>query len=519
MSFTQPPLHLDASDDDLVSRMATEQRRIAAALAPYDPTTATYAWFDTLRAIEEVINLPTIDWQSDPPENQLYGFPIRILATDPRPLVWAKQALGRRFSDTFANRFIQLMVQTAAVANALRLHGLHDLAGRFDTLGDAIGYFQSRRRHLVALLHLLPQACRGVKTVSPTEALVNFLPLVEMHGLQLMGAHQARLVQHARTGLDLPACTGPDLDMLDDLFLEPERSRIIEMEPTEAGLAMLRNREALEPDRLFSAAELRNDLVCIEAAYAEFNLGDTAFGPAAALIRALSTRFVERDFWVVISPTDLARLGDELSLPTALRSALVHGGATYFEAMSTYAPLVLVDGVYRSTVTLLSRFAYWWRAQTLDRIKRFQIRAGFMFEETVKAELEAQGFQCRNITRINHREFDVVTVRGSTIWNVQCKNNFTSLDRIDTDPGRFARYNKGLVRAYGRALTKERSREQLLKSHLNLDAIEHVVVSRFPVLTDDPMIVPFNHLSGFSRLADRIEKDGAEVVLPRSGGG
>ena len=511
MSFPHPPFHL-ASDADLVSRMAREERCIAAALAPYDPNTATYAWFDTLRAIEEVINLPTVDWDGDPLEHKLYDFPIRVLSSDPRPLAWAKQVLGRRFSETFANRFIQLMVQSAAVAHALRIHGLDDLAARFDTLGQAIGYFQSRRRHFVALLHLLPKTCRGAEPVRPLEALVDFLPLVEMHGLQLMGEHQARLFQHARDKLDLPAGAEPDLDMLDDLFLEPERSRITEMTPTEAGLAMLRNHEALKPDRLFSAAELRNDLVSIEAAYAEFNIGDTAFAPAATLVRALSTRFVERDFWVVISPTDLAGLGDELSLPTALRSALIHSGATYFEAMSTYAPLVLVDGVYRSTVTLLSRFAYWWRAQTLDRIKRFQIRAGFMFEETVKAELEAQGFQCRNITRINHREFDVVTVRGSTIWNVQCKNNFTSLERIDTDPSRFARYNKGLVGAYGRALTKERSREQLLRTRLNLDAIEHVVVSRFPVLTDDLRIVPFNRLSGFSRLADRIEKEGAKVV-------
>lgn len=135
MFFPQPTLHLDASDADLVSRMAREERCIAAALAPYDPNTATYAWFDTLRAIEEVINLPTVDWNGDHLKHELYDLPIRDLSSDPRPLAWAKQLLGRRFSDTFTNRFIQLMVQSAAVSDALRIHGLDDLAARFDTLG------------------------------------------------------------------------------------------------------------------------------------------------------------------------------------------------------------------------------------------------------------------------------------------------------------------------------------------------------------------------------------------------
>ena len=499
------PLHIHASDDVLIARIADHESRIAAVLAPYDPRSATLAWFETLRAVEELINLPTADWGGDPFENRLYAHSPIWLLLEPRRLEQVRQHLTRRFSETFANRFAKLMLQCAAIAGAFQSHGLADVAAHLATVGQAIDYFQSRRRHLVGLLHTLPTACTGRVPVAQLDTLNIFLPVVEMDALQLMGAHNARLTQHAYGKLNISVDAAPELDMLDAFHLEPERSRITEMVLTDKGRAILKQRETLPPGWLFSGAELRNDLVLIEAAYAEFNLEETAFGPAATLVRALSTRFVDRDFWIEIKPAELARLCDELAVPNALRAALIHTGASYFQALSTYAPLILVRGTYRSTVTLLSRFAYWWRARTLDRIKRFQIRAGFLFERTVSAELKAQGFKLENITRINHREFDVVTTRGGTIWNIQCKNNFTDLDRVDTDAVRFARYNKGLVRAYERALEKERAREGLLKSKLALERIEHVVVSRFPVLTTNRRIIPFNRLAAFAGLADTIE--------------
>lgn len=57
-----------------------------------------------------------------------------------------------RFSETFANRFANLMIQAAAVAVAFASHG-HSASREFSTVGEVIGYLQSRRRHLVALFH------------------------------------------------------------------------------------------------------------------------------------------------------------------------------------------------------------------------------------------------------------------------------------------------------------------------------------------------------------------------------
>lgn len=62
---------------------------------------------------------------------------------------------------------------------------------------------------------------------------------------------------------------------------------------------------------------------------------------------------------------------------------------------------------------------------------------------------------------------------------------------IEKNPGRYARLNRTMVGAYRRAIAKEVGREHLLKGKLKLNVAHHYVVSRFPVLTDDPAIIPF----------------------------
>lgn len=503
MSRNPPSLLTDLTADELCQRLAEHERVIAQTLAPYDPVTATMAWFDTLRGIEECINFIHVDWEDDE-EQLLFGLPVLNAMSRPGHLAAVRSMLVGRFSETFANRFIQLVVQGASIAMAFDHHGITAVPAGFANVGSMIGYLASRRRHFVAMLHALPLFCRGTRRIAPLHALNDFLPTIELQGLSLVGAEQALLINAARERLKLDRARRLTLPMLDTMFLEPERSRITEVTMTDEGLAMLVLREPLAPDRLFSAAELRNDILAMEATYAEFDLAGTEFAAAATFMRRISRDFVDRDFWIAISPRDLERLSAEMGLPSALRNALVHSGASYSECLATYAPFVPVDGVYRSTVTLLSRFMYHWRAVTLDGRKRFQIRAGFIFEQAVAKELERQGFALQSITRVNRHEFDVVTVRNGTIWNVQCKNNFLDLGKLERDPARFARYNRNLVLSYARALTKESRREQVLKDRLSLGAIEHMVVSRFPVVSDNPRIVPFSMIDHFANIADRL---------------
>ncbi|MFK5108795.1 hypothetical protein ACI394_30195, partial [Klebsiella pneumoniae] len=70
-------------------------------------------------------------------------------------------------------------------------NGLLEMSQGFLSVGTMIGYFQSRRRHFVSLLHTLPSACRGRQRVDPLDTLNIFVPLIDMQALQIVGAQQA----------------------------------------------------------------------------------------------------------------------------------------------------------------------------------------------------------------------------------------------------------------------------------------------------------------------------------------
>ncbi|MCI5076402.1 hypothetical protein [Oricola sp.] len=78
----------------------------------------------------------------------------------------------------------------------------------------------------------------------------------------------------------------------------------------------------------------------------------------------------------------------------------------------------------------------------------------------------------------------------------------TDLVWVEAQPRRLARYNRNLAIAYERALTKEHDREGVLMAHLGKGAVEHMQVSRFPVVTDNTRIVAFCRIDGFSARAD-----------------
>ncbi|WP_147395266.1 hypothetical protein [Azospirillum cavernae] len=488
----------------LVERIALQERQMVHdCLAPYEPISATYAWLDTLRAIEECINLINVDWDDDEFEEYIYSLPLSLHVELTPQFQAVRQLFIKKFSRNFANRFTNLIRYGVGIATGFDAHGHSEIASYFRTVGSMIIYLQSRRRHFIALLHMIPKACCGNKAVIPYDALLIFLPMIELNGVQLKGAQNALKVKLSRTKLGLPAQESAELAMLDPFFLEPERAPIINM-PITDDVTQWAMRETLSPDRIFSAAELRNDILNIEIAYSEFELAKTEFPSAAGIVRRLSINFVEKDFWIVVSPEDISALFDEFRAPPDLKSAFLSSGVTYLDCLSTYSPFVLINGVYRSTVTLLSRFIYYWRARCLDRQKRYQIRTGFIFEEAVRQEISRQGFVVQDVRRINRREFDVVTVRDGVIWNIQCKNNFTDIDYLEADASRFARFNYRLVRAYESALLKEKNREHLLKEKLALNEVQHMVVSRFPVVSDNPRFVPYSRIKMFGEIANDV---------------
>ena len=106
-----------------------------------------------------------------------------------------------RFGEKFHNRFSNLLIQGMSIGIAFASHGFMDVAEGFRTVGTMIGYFQSRRRHFVGLLHILPTACRGQQVVVPIDTLNIFLPIIELSAVQMIGAQNALLVKLARSRL------------------------------------------------------------------------------------------------------------------------------------------------------------------------------------------------------------------------------------------------------------------------------------------------------------------------------
>jgi hypothetical protein len=51
---------------------------------------------------------------------------------------------------------------------------------------------------------------------------------------------------------------------------------------------------------------------------------------------------------------------------------------------------------------------------------------------------------------------------------------------------------------------KERSREHLLKMKLDVEPVQHMLVSRYPIVTDDSRIGVFSCIAEFAVRADRV---------------
>src|SRR3546814_5355878 len=82
------------------------------------------------------------------------------LAANPQAAVDARNMLTPLFGPDLARRFMITMLRITRANVGLRASGRNLAAGfTLNTVGEAVGYFQSRRRHFVSLLYLIAYAC------------------------------------------------------------------------------------------------------------------------------------------------------------------------------------------------------------------------------------------------------------------------------------------------------------------------------------------------------------------------
>jgi len=487
----------------LQSQISQHSSGVEAVLATYDPNSAVRNWHAAIRAAEEFINIVYFGISNRKALAELKATPLddRILA-NPAIVVGVRASLAQLFGQATAQRFFMTMLQAAALNQAFAQHRI-SVSGKgagLDTVGEAAGYFQSRRRHMVSLLYTMPRACKGTQQFEVLDAFNVLMPQVELGCIPITSMHQkavlAEIFPDFHLTLDSTGARASHwFECLETGFLEPERASVAVLHEFRQSQTPIPSMESVGPDKILSAAELRNNVRTIGAAYEQFGLRDSDFAVVSRLVIAFSRR-CEDDYFIVLKRSTFdAILASQTEMSAAeLEKLFVNQPGSYANNTNAYQPFVQVGEVLHSNVNLLTRFIYSFKNVHLGSRRRFQIHAGFIFEDTVKRDLTAMGYSIANLKRINRKEFDVVATRGDVIYNFQCKNNWVDLSKVEADPELFVRYNRTLVGYYLRALAKEKKREGLLLQHLRLHKIRHFVVSRFPVVTEDPSIIPYNML-------------------------
>jgi Holliday junction resolvase len=486
----------------LKGRIDSSTKKICEFLAPFNVRSAFHTWLQTFRAIEEFINIPLFELNDELLERKIIGYRLDRIDPDVEGLRFIASNLEHRFGSDVTQRFLHTIIQASSIGIAFRNTGHYHAAAGFENIGTAIGYFQSRRRHILALLYTLPTACRGARTVSQLDALNLFLPTLEQHGLALTWLYHQLMLSNVFADYAIiehgdKFRSNHEHQVLDQLFLEPERLGLDEAFRHHADPVLCTSLQEKDPRKVFAAVEISNTIQLLTESYEQFGLSLTEFQPVAALIPELLEYCVD-DYIVEVPARRFSELVNEAHLKPATVAALVNQASdNYVDNTNSMAPFIREEDRYLSTLTLLNRFLYQWKSMCLNRVRQFQIHSGFTFERTVKEALAEQGFTVIDIKRVNRKEFDVIAVLDGIIFNVQCKNNLIDYNQVERFPERIARYNRQLNRYYAKALEKEQQRERLLQDKLRLHEIRHVVVSRFPVATENPLVIPLAQLQEF----------------------
>ncbi|MBZ9772298.1 hypothetical protein [Mesorhizobium sp. CO1-1-8] len=493
----------------IMAQIEAHNGGLLRVLRKYEPGNATRVWHGAIRALEEFINVPLFAIDDNDVVRWLLSVRLDESLLRNPARVWAqvKAALSIHVDGGTVDRICRLMVQLAAIRSGFLMHGQRSFGPgiTLDTVGNAVEYLQSRRRHFVALLYLMPSACQGTEKLVALDTLNVLLPHVEhscttITGLYLQLALIDALPEFTLEVGDAGALGSHWLQTLDAGYLDPERASIMTMNELRRDQITPAELEVIDPRKVFSAAELRNSVKLLSATYEAFGLNDSDFAAMAAVVTSLSRR-CQDDYVIAIGKGRLQALLTSQGAPGEFERLLVNRSASdYAPNTNAFEPFIDVGNAVVSNVNLLSRFLYAFKNIHLGSRRRFQIHAGFIFEDMVKRDVERLGFTITEIKRINRKEFDVVATRHDVIYNLQCKNNWIDLSKVESDRALYVRYNRKLTSYYIRALAKEERREQLLKDRLGLDRIEHRVISRFPVITTDGRIVNYNRISDLAAL-------------------
>ena len=466
-------------------------------ISEYEPKQLYSNWRSIVRSIDEIINIP---FELSNCDEINYFLKLSLNFQKESNLIEierVKDMLECRFEENVAIRFIQLAMNCHAIDGSYKQHGVFNQFGNaldLSTTQNSISYFQSRRYYYVTTLNLIPKIAAGKKTVPYIETLSYLNYTMDSCLVNITTAYYNLLLNHCLPDFEMysdgvSANCNFEYDHLEGFFMEPERLSLIDQIELRPEIVSTPKMLTKAVNKIFSYSEVANAMALFEGAFVKYKIKDNIeFKELSSLLYDLSI-YLKDDYHIALDEDIF------ITISSKYTSFELHFNSDdYFENLNSYSPFQKVDGTYYTTVVLLTRFVYRILSQSLLKNKTFQIHSGFVFEDKVIKVLGLKGFKSTGITRINHKEFDIITIKDNKIFNFQCKNNFIDISRVEYNYKKIGRLNKQLCRYYENALIKEKNREHFITSKLGIRDIEHFVISRYPVITRNERIINFSYL-------------------------
>jgi hypothetical protein len=406
-------------------------------LCEYEPAALYENWFELLRAIEELGNIP-MELDS--------FFDYMMLPFDVSDTAFkdTQEEISKKYSPKVSERFSKLFMMCTQL--------------NVSTVSEAVEYFQARRVHLAATLLLIPHLCKGTKKIAFTE----LLSTIENNLVNLPAAY-FNLISD-----------GSDHSDLQDLFVQT------------IWMALRDNGEFSEPDyydgeyqkipagKVHSYVNIENTLLQFRTAYEKYAISDSIIYQQLQILIQELKKYCEDDYTIIVPETAFNIIGKDL-MPF-----LVLTNTAYYNVINSSAAFVMMNGYAQTSVTLLTAFVNQLQAKILSRNKNFRITSGILFEKKISDILIENEFVLAAINRINDKEFDLITTKNNITYNFHCKNNLIDVVKADSDYKTMERLNRLRVKRYANEVKKD-----------------HFVISRFPVIASQPGIVNFTALDEF----------------------
>lgn len=489
----------------LESEISKNKDHIKNEMSKYQKESLFHLWMETIRGVEELINVMKFGIHDCNLKEYLLKIKIdkNYLSNPTEVFLIICRYISPLFGKNTAVRINKTIIQIAAIKNSFDQHNISKYRPTFklETLSDVVDYLQSRRRHYLALLYMIPDLCTGNEIPDDQCILVDFATLVELNGMSITSSYLNLAMSDIYDDFQIEIIddvfkSNCWLETLDVDFSDPERLSIIAMEDLRADQIANAETEAVPAKAIFSASELRNFVKKIAATYDAFGLKDSYFLEIQNIILELSL-YIKDDYYIEIKKDDILKIFSKqhyIKTTDLMHMFVAQNNDEYENSINEFRPFIDIEGVLFSNENMVIRFLYNFKNKHLESRKRYQIHSGFIFEDIVKKQLENMGFDIKDIKRINRKEFDVVSVKNNKIYNFQCKNNFIDISKISEDRKLYVRYNKKLISYYAKSLKKEKEREGLLISKIGIPDITHFIITRFPVISKNESIINYNEL-------------------------